>query len=241
MTEREDREVLRLVVVFLRYFSDKTQADFGRDAQVDQTYISRYELGKQVPTEESLRRMAAAAGLPWHVVVQLRRFYAAVLAAAARGDAAALEGESTVLVHGVVERALLGVGPYFVEMTIANTETRSAEEERHEAAEVWAALERFPVPRRRRLIELSLRASRDWALAERICEASERAAAHRVDEALARGSRSVNRLPSTGRGGLALPSSGLRLGLRGQRPPRGQRFRRRRRSLHTGVAVLARR
>ncbi len=182
MAQKEEADALRLVGVFLRYFSNKTQADFGRDSRVDQTYISRYELGKQVPTEETLRRMAAAAGVSWPRVVQLRRFYVAVLSAAAGHEAAVSEGRALGVGRAVVERALLGVTPYFLSMEEPNSPT--PEEERREAEEVWAALERFPGARRRRLVELSVRASRSWALAERICEASAQAAAHRAAEAL---------------------------------------------------------
>jgi tetratricopeptide (TPR) repeat protein len=184
MAEREETEALRLVVVFLRYYSNKTQVEFGRDSQVDQTYISRYELGKQAPTEETLRRMAAAAGVPWHIVVQLRRFCASAFSVAARHEVAAPEVEAELLSRAALERALLGIAPRFVEIAETDAAPPSLEEERREAEEVWAALERFPVHRRRRLVELSLRASRSWALAERIGEASARAAAHRADEAL---------------------------------------------------------
>lgn len=184
MADRDDVKVLRLVVVFLRYFSNKTQAEFGRDSQVDQTYISRYELGKQVPTEESLRRMASAAGVPWHVVVQLRRFYTAAFSVLARQESAVPQAGAALLDRSILERALLGVAPYFVDTVMEDAAPRSAEEERQEAEEVWAALERFPVHRRRRLIELSPRASRSWALVERICGGSAQAAANRAEEAL---------------------------------------------------------
>jgi transcriptional regulator with XRE-family HTH domain len=184
MAQKEEAEALRLVVVFLRYYSKKTQAEFGRDSQVDQTYISRYELGKQTPPEEGLRRMAAAAGVPWHIVVQLRRFCASAFSVAACHEMAAPEMDAVLLDRSVLERALLGVAPYFVEIATVDTTQPSPKEERREAEEVWAALKRFPVHRRRRLVELSLRASQSWALAERIGEASVRAAANRADEAL---------------------------------------------------------
>lgn len=184
MAEKEKDEALRLVVVFLRYYSNKTQAEFGRDSQVDQTHISRYELGKQAPNEETLRRMATAAGVPWQVVVQLRRFCALAFSAAGHQRAAAPEVDAAFPDRSVLERALLGVAPYFVEIAMTDTTPPSLEEERREAEEVWTALERFPIHRRRRLSELSLRASRSWALSERINEASVWAAAHRADEAL---------------------------------------------------------
>ena len=58
------------------------------------------------------------------------------------------------------------------------------EEARREAEEIWTALEKYPIPRRRHLIELTLKARRSAALAVRICEASVQAAAHSAQEAL---------------------------------------------------------
>ena len=77
MAKKGNPKVLRLVVRFLRSLTGMTQADFGRAARVDQGNLSDYELGHTAPPEDALRRMAAVAEMPWPVVVQLHRFYAA--------------------------------------------------------------------------------------------------------------------------------------------------------------------
>lgn len=56
-----DPRVSRLVVINLRAVTGQTQMKFGKDSRVDQGQLSQYELGKSVPPEDVLRRMAAAA------------------------------------------------------------------------------------------------------------------------------------------------------------------------------------
>lgn len=178
MPKRGDPSVLRLVVAFLRSYANLTQAEFGKASRVDQGLISRYEAGHQAPPEESLRRMARAAKVPWPLVVLLTRFIEAFLAALNRRRSVA-----PAVDPGVLEPALYAVTGYLIEAEAA-AHQRLPEEELREAGEIWAALEEFPIPQRRRLIGLSLRASRSCALAVRACEASVQAAAHRAEEAL---------------------------------------------------------
>jgi tetratricopeptide (TPR) repeat protein len=177
--KRGDPRVLRLVVRFLRDHADLSQTEFGRTCRVAQPQISLYETVEPVP-EEVLRRMAAVARVEWWFVVQLRRVYTAILASARRRGIASAEPVELE----ILEPALLAVTSYLVEDSLARSLPQPPGEARREAEEVWTALERFPIPDRRRLLELSLRPSRSIALAARACEASARAAAHRVEEAL---------------------------------------------------------
>jgi transcriptional regulator with XRE-family HTH domain len=180
MAKRGDPRVLRLVVRFLRDRADLSQAEFGKACRVDQSAISRYETDTPVP-EDVLRRMAAVARVEWWFVVALRCLYAAILASARRrGEVASAEPLNVE----ILEPALLAVTSYLMEDDVARTLPQPAMEARREAEEVWSALERFPIPDRRRLIALALRPGRSVALAARACEASERAAAHSVEDAL---------------------------------------------------------
>ena len=52
MAERDDPEVLRHLVIFLRSQTGLTQAEFGKKARVAQSEVSAYELGRQAPPEE---------------------------------------------------------------------------------------------------------------------------------------------------------------------------------------------
>jgi transcriptional regulator with XRE-family HTH domain len=172
MAERNEAGALRMVVVFLRFHADMTQAEFGKASRVDQSEISKYEKGTKMPTEESLLRMARVANVEWPVVVHLRRAYGAVLSGPAYRS---LISEQPSLL-ALLEPMLLAITPYLLEDERMETQRQPPEEERREAEEIWTALERCSIPRRRRLIELAPRASRSSALAASACAASLREA-----------------------------------------------------------------
>ena len=132
-----------------------TQAAFGEAAGIDQTDVSRYELGKDAPPEKSLRRMADVTGVPWPVVVHLRRFHTALAAAKERWRAQPAEPRPALVERAVLETVLLAVAPYLAETEAAEPAAKTAEEERREAEEIRIALESFPPARRRRLLELA--------------------------------------------------------------------------------------
>jgi len=178
MLKRGDPKVLRLLVKFLRACTHMTQEAFGLAAGVTQGSVSEYELGHSAPPEETLRRMAAVAEVPWPVVVHLRRFYAAALSLAARRSLGL--AETAPIEQAIIDSVLLAVTPYLIEQW---TEGPSLAEALREAEEIWAALEKFPPERRRRLIELSPQPEAHAALARTICEASARAAAADLETA----------------------------------------------------------
>jgi transcriptional regulator with XRE-family HTH domain len=181
MTEPDEASVLRLVVVFLRFYADMTQAEFGKASRVDQSDISKYEKGTKLPPEESLRRMATAAGLDWSLLIHLRRAYEAVLSASALRNVAT---DVQLPDPALLEPVLLAVTPYLLGNQRMEPPRQSPEEERREAEEIWTALESFPISRRRRLIEQAPRSSRSFALAVKVCLASLRAAPNDAREAL---------------------------------------------------------
>lgn len=173
MAKRGDPSVLRHLVIFLRSHAQMTQEQFGKASRVAQPDVSLYENGRAAPSETVLRRMAEAAGLDWSLVVKIRQFYSSILAVAAQGNtlptAKALDTTS-------LEPVLLAVTPYLLQLRTLEPPRPSPEEERREAEQIWARLEKHPVPLRRRLIELSPR-SGSWALAVQACEASLKGAA----------------------------------------------------------------
>jgi transcriptional regulator with XRE-family HTH domain len=142
-----DTSVSRLEVGFLRLLTGESQAVFGKAARVAQTEVSKYELGKETPPEDKLRRMVQVAGISWSVEPYLRRFFAAVLATteSASPSSVALDWQG-------LEKALLSLSPYLVEDLAP--EPKTPEAERREAEEIQAALQPFPAEYRRRLIEL---------------------------------------------------------------------------------------
>jgi transcriptional regulator with XRE-family HTH domain len=160
-----------------------TQAEFGKASRVDQSDVSKYEKGTRMPPEESLRRMAKAAGVDWPLVVYLRRAYRAVLTASVHRRAIP-EVQPPDPAGLDFEPLLLAVTPYLLGDQGMEPRRRSLEEDRREAEEIWTALECYPIQRRRQLIEQAPRASRSLALAARVCAASLRAAPRDARQAL---------------------------------------------------------
>jgi transcriptional regulator with XRE-family HTH domain len=171
MVERGNRlEALRLVVIFLRSHADLTQAEFGKASSVQQGDISRYESGQKTPSEEILRRMAAATDLPWSLVAHLRRFFSKMLTATDLWKEA--ESGAAPLDQATVEVSLLALTSHFIEGDLATSGTQTPEEARRDADNLWKGLQRIPVRQRRRLVELSTGSSRNWALLVRVCDSS---------------------------------------------------------------------
>jgi transcriptional regulator with XRE-family HTH domain len=179
MARRGDPKVLRLVVASLRCHSGMSQEQLADACGASQGQISRYESGKVAPSEKTLRRIAEVAQLDWPLVVHLRQFFSSLLAAAARGSSAP---PARALDLAILEPALLAIAPYLIEPPTL-TASPALADSRMEADQIWTVLESYPVPFRRRLIDLSPR-SGSWALAVRVCEASVKSAAHNGGEAL---------------------------------------------------------
>lgn len=184
MAKRGDPEVLRLVVIVLRSFARMTQEEFARACGLDQSGISRFEQGHQPPSEEVLRRMAAAAGMPWILVALLRRVLQALVSAANRWRAVHWGEAVQSAERAVLEPMRIAMAPSLVKASVAEIAgQRPFEEERREAGEVWAALAPFPAAQRRDLLAKSPRSGRSWALAEKLCLASSEEAAHELEAA----------------------------------------------------------
>jgi transcriptional regulator with XRE-family HTH domain len=183
MAEKGDPRVTRHLVIYLRTEAGMTQAAFGKAARVDQGDVSRYELGKDAPPERALRRMAEVPDIPWEVVVHLRRFLSTIVAALDRRRAETAETGAEPWEPEILETALLAAAPYLLEDAAEEAWRKTPEEEEREAEDIWTALERFPIPRRRRLLELAPPEHRTSALAERVRRASVDAAARNAAEA----------------------------------------------------------
>jgi hypothetical protein len=127
--------------------------------------------------------MAEVPDIPWEVVVHLRRFLSTIVAALDRRRAETAETGAEPWEPEILETALLAAAPYLLEDAAEEAWRKTPEEEEREAEDIWTALERFPIPRRRRLLELAPPEHRTSALAERVRRASVDAAARNAAEA----------------------------------------------------------
>lgn len=181
MAKRGDPEVLRLLVVWLRSIPNWTQATFAEACGVRQSDISRYENGLEAPSEEVLRRMAKAVKVPWPVVVQVRRVFAAARYLA---DREAREFPTATDLGNIWGEVMnLALTSYFIEGT-KDRPPVSSEVLRRNAQEIWTVLLPHPAERRLALLRAYPGDKGRWeALVERICTESVRAAADDPEEA----------------------------------------------------------
>ena len=173
MAKRGDPAVLRFVVLWLRAFARWNQTQLAESCGVFQADVSRWEQGLEAPSEERLRRMAAAVGVPWLVVALLRRVFVLALAIAERFGGAGAVREADAFDRVLAEPLALAAAPYLAEEE-EESEIPSSEEIRREAAEALAELRRLPPERWHRLIEAaSLDRRRREALADEARRAGE--------------------------------------------------------------------
>jgi transcriptional regulator with XRE-family HTH domain len=183
-----DPEDLRLVVIFLRSLRKWTQGELASASGVDRGAISAYEAGNNTPRPRTLQRLTDAVGLPYVYVERLLPRFREARQALAGADSP-LETETTEsltegLDRGILDAVLPALAPYVTELeTLIGDEPVPAAADRRAAAGLWDALEKLS-PGRRRLAVDGERRYWTWALAERLCQESERAAAHRADEAV---------------------------------------------------------
>ena len=191
MARQGDPADLRLVVNFLRSLPGWTQEELSRSSGVDRGLISDYELGDKAPTRRTLERLASAVRLPFsHVEALLPMFRAARLAREGRFDAkgAATEGVPESVADGldqaILSAVLPRIKPHLLELEALVTGRHSVPtiQARREAGELWEFLSGLPPKQRRAAIEEESRYW-TWAVAERLCTESGRAAAHRADRA----------------------------------------------------------
>jgi transcriptional regulator with XRE-family HTH domain len=179
MARKGDPGVLRFVVLWLRAFARWSQTQLGDSCGAYQADVSHWEQGLEAPSEEKLRRMAAAVGVPWFVVALLRRVFALALAITERFGGAGAAQEAGSLDRAVSEPAALALTPYLMEEEEADSEALSPGEARREAVEALAELRRLPPERWYRLIEAAhLDHRRREALAGEARRAGSEAAPH---------------------------------------------------------------
>lgn len=182
----ENRSSEALALIYLRskrgWSKKRLAAELGF---ADDRLISRYERGEKPLSRENLHRMAACLGYAREAVDALLSLDRFIPPPPPEEDtspvALSLEELQTI------DRTALTAGWTFAEhlQTVLrrNWKAAKAEEDRHQAGDLWKLLEPATREERRRLVDV-FPDFRTWALAVRVCEESVRAAAHRVDRAL---------------------------------------------------------
>jgi transcriptional regulator with XRE-family HTH domain len=165
------------VVIFLRAYAEMTQAELARAVGISQKDISQYESGRKSPAEDTLRRLAEAAGFPWGWTVHLRRFLEVLDLALERGTPLA---EESLLGTEIGSGLWLALAPYLLEDL---TPEPTQEEQRAEAEEIWLRLRQYPMEKIRRYLGGAPEENLTPALAAVLRTASRERAAEKPEEA----------------------------------------------------------
>lgn len=186
MSRSEDAADWGTVVSLILGVKKWEQHELAREAGIDPRMISRYELGKESPSPETMRKLMRAAVLPvdwlpalFDIARTLRRFAESGGTAPSAADLAS-GLDRLVAASAQIASASAGLD---LAAVLDRSAPMSEEEERRLAAEFWKELEAASPHERRLLVE----ATWDYqgrALVLEACAASERAAASDPSAAL---------------------------------------------------------
>jgi transcriptional regulator with XRE-family HTH domain len=174
---------LGITLRFCRLARGWSEEELARAAGVKPIMISRYERGAKKLSRERLEDLVALMDVPPETVGLL--LYALDLTAPAESPRSPLDPTPAEL--AIIQRAALVVGLRVAEAVrarlTANLRREKAARARREAERLWKTLNSLSPARRRAAVETEAQ-YQTWALAERLCLESERAAAHRADWAV---------------------------------------------------------
>lgn len=173
------------VLRFFRFSLGRlTEEEFGRAAGVTAHAVGRWEKGQVPLTPGQLEEILS----PWNVPREA--IDAALLAWRLHRPAPEPpspveppEEERRLIDRAAAAAGWSGARAAHAELTLEGRR-RQARRHRLWAAEQWSRLARLPAAQQENAVELLLGDERSWALAERLCLASEAAAADRASEAL---------------------------------------------------------
>ena len=186
-------EDLRVLVGYLRLLPDRTQAEMAAAARLHPTTLSRYEHGETVPDRRTLEKLAAAVPLPMWAIDGLMLPAIAVTRALAAGTTAELPKDLAQLLATALNQppsaaASAAIAEFLLEPATAGGEPEAAQLAAADAGDQGLALRELWSAEAPPLAERS-GGELDWwpdleAFIERLCTASEEAAAHDAARAL---------------------------------------------------------
>ncbi len=183
--ERDKLSPEALVLIYLRSERGWPQKELA-DRHGFTTYrqLSRYETGDRPLSRETLYALAASLGYSPEAVDALLFIHSLVAPAEQEVPSpVAPTAEERRRIHRTAIAAGWSTAEDLREELLARKRRLKAEAARREAGTLWARLKAHPRQARRNLVAASPE-FQDWALAERVCEASVRAAADNPKEAL---------------------------------------------------------
>jgi len=179
-----------LVIVILRAILLWNRATLSQKSGVDEGLIGDYEQGLRSPFRKTKEKLAAAFGVEPSFLEELvpvcRTIRLAYENAARGGHSAEPQGaEIGRRLEEKVTGAVLGsMAPFLVELSQLDVQPAPRAGHRGWAEAQWTALGPLPAEAQDKIVQGLLGDERSWALAARLSQASEAAAAHSAAEAL---------------------------------------------------------
>lgn len=168
---------------FLRFAGGWSVAELAQALEISPDLITKYEKGRKPLSRERLEELLAVMDVPSETIDACLL----ALSIAFPPEAPGSPVDPTPAERRSIHRAAAGAGQKAAEATAGtlaeNTRHLRAAQARQEAGELWEVLKSLPLKQRRAAVQAEPRYW-NWALAERLCAESVRAAAHRADRAV---------------------------------------------------------
>jgi transcriptional regulator with XRE-family HTH domain len=168
---------------FLRFAHGWSEEELGRALNIKPVLISRYERGSKTLSRERLEQLLAVMGVPPESIDGALYTLGVGPAFESPGSPVDPTPEERRKIHQTAAVAGHGAAEATRTQLTANIRQLRTDQDRGQAGELWQTLQELSPKERLRAVETEKK-YRNWALAERICAESERAAAHRADRAM---------------------------------------------------------
>jgi transcriptional regulator with XRE-family HTH domain len=183
---RQNRNPVNLALELLRRIRGWTQGELAEAAGISSNVLSGYEAGTRPLSRRRLEKLAAFLGFGLDVVDTALLFTECTYRAAVPSPSASPVGPDTAERQGI-ERVVALVARLTMEEVRDNLllglRAERVETARREAGKLWEELRHLPVRERMAMVEAEPK-FQTWALCERLCAESERAAGDHAGRAL---------------------------------------------------------
>jgi transcriptional regulator with XRE-family HTH domain len=168
---------------FLRFGNGWSEEELARALDIKPALISRYERGGKTLSRERLEKLLAVMGVPPESIDNALRTLGVGPAFEGPGSPVDPTREELRKIHQAAAVAGQAAAEATCAQLTADIRQLRTDRDRGRAGELWSALQELS-PRQRLATVESEKKYWSWALAERVCVESERAAAHRADRAM---------------------------------------------------------
>lgn len=160
-----------------------TEVELADAVRVTPQTIRNWESGRQIPSPSRLEEVLGAIGVPPQAIAEALLAHRLGNTPEEPASFAMPSGKEARLIHEASAAAGGAAAEAVRSRLIREWRQRLAQDHRRWAEELWAKLKKLPHQKQEMLVDVLLD-ERSWALAERVCQASVVAAAHKADEAL---------------------------------------------------------